>query len=402
MVGNWDIRCCHEQNARPMKKFKVEDNEMLGALGVYHIVEYKSLLLRVVPPYFYVIRQNYKQNWRNHTVGQLFSNGLLKQHQFGAQRAVDCGLIKVNDAQCTLDHVMTPHDILCQTTHRHEPPVLYVSAVDMIIYDDGDLVVVNKPSTVPVHPSGAYFQNSIVNIAKEELGMDIKPIHRLDRLVSGLVVFSRKSSTAKRIGKCLSANAEGSYVIKSYLARVHGKFTVGEGEETWRTVSIGILTVDDKLSLYECNDELGKESRSRFALLNYCPITNTSLVQCEPLTGRTHQLRLHLQAIGHPIANDPIYGPQGKLPITPNMEEENEYTEFARGFDRATPEEYGEELGRDMLDSCEGCKRTRRPPAPLGIWLHSMRFKVFERGDLLHEFICKPPTWWEGDVNLFD
>ncbi|KAH9260325.1 hypothetical protein BASA81_001495 [Batrachochytrium salamandrivorans] len=370
---------------------------------MYQLLEFRGLKVRTVPPYFSVIKQHYKQEWKGLTLGDLLERGVWKSHQFGVQRALDTGMIKINNLPCTLETVVKPHDVLFQTMHRHEPPVLHVSAEEMIVYDDGDIVVINKPCTVPIHPSGAYNLNSVVEICKQELGMQIKPIHRLDRLVSGLVVFSRKSSTAKRLSLCLSQTHPGSIVKKSYLARVTGKFE-NEGNP-WRLVSVGIFTVDVKTSTYECNDVMGKESQSRFALLSYCERTNTSLVQCEPLTGRTHQLRLHLQYIGHPIVNDPIYGPNGKLTLHVDTEEEQAYTKAATELDLpvTATAEYSAELAQEMLNACEGCRRTRRPPNPLGIWLHSMRFRVFERDELIYEFECPPPVWADQDeVRLLD
>jgi len=121
--------------------------------------------------------------------------------------------------------------------------------------------------------------------------------HSLDRQTSGLVIFARNKEQAK----LLSNKFHDRQVQKTYIARVVGKFP----SET--IVCNQKLEFDEHDCVGSCNDS-GKEATTIFKLVSYNFETGHSLVECKPLTGRTHQIRLHLQYLGHPIVNDPLYG----------------------------------------------------------------------------------------------
>lgn len=186
-------------------------------------------------------------------------------------------------------------DVLTHTSHRHEPPVTIKPV--QIVHQDDDLIVVNKPAGVPVHPAGRYRHNSVLNILSVEhkVSSHLAPCNRLDRLTSGLMFFSQHSSQAEKMRKYLFDRE----VSKEYVARVIGDFPAGEivCEEP-------LLTVNPLLGLNRIHPD-GKSAKSTFEKLSYNGVT--SVVRCKPSTGRTHQLRVHLQFLGHPIANDPLY-----------------------------------------------------------------------------------------------
>lgn len=186
-------------------------------------------------------------------------------------------------------------DVLTHTSHRHEPPV--TSKNVEIVHMDDDLIVVNKPPGVPVHPAGRYRHNSVLNILSVEHDVSpyISPCNRLDRLTSGLMFFAQHSSSADKMRRYLFDRE----VSKEYVARVIGDFPDGEiiCEEP-------LCTVNPLLGLNRIHPN-GKAAKSLFKKMSYNGIT--SVVYCRPFTGRTHQLRVHLQYLGHPIANDPLY-----------------------------------------------------------------------------------------------
>lgn len=166
------------------------------------------------------------------------------------------------------------------------------------------MLTVCKPASVPVHPCGQYRKNTVVGILEAEYGLaPLFPVHRLDRLVSGLLILARTASKADTFRQQI----EGGLVRKQYIAKVVGVFPGGEqvvdvnvnydAREGKSTVEVADGSPDTKLK--------GKAACTKFRRIS----TNGeySIVQCEPLTGRTHQIRVHLQHAGHPIGNDMLY-----------------------------------------------------------------------------------------------
>lgn len=200
--------------------------------------------------------------------------------------------------------------IISHTIHRHEPPV---TAEEIgIVHEDDDMIVINKPAGVPVHPTGRYNYNSVVEIMRAERGHGFNPLpcNRLDRLTSGIMFIGKNKKAAERFGEQLMSRT----VKKEYVARVRGEFPEGDV-----ICEQPILQISPKLGLNRVRAN-GKEARTVFKRLAYYPPPPAedgkpqregySVVRCRPLTGRTHQLRVHLQFLGHPIVNDPIYSNQ--------------------------------------------------------------------------------------------
>jgi len=203
-------------------------------------------------------------------------------------------------------------DLVSHTLHRHEPPV---TAKEIgIVHEDDDMIVISKPAGVPVHPSGRYNYNSVTEIMRAERGLGFNPMpcNRLDRLTSGVMFMAKHKSAAEN----LTAQIAARTVKKEYVAKVKGEFPEGE-----IVCEQPILQISPKLGLNRVRAN-GKEARTVFKRLAHYPPTvldaadgeqgeqikeGYSIVRCRPLTGRTHQLRVHLQFLGHPIANDPIY-----------------------------------------------------------------------------------------------
>ncbi|KAG6898002.1 hypothetical protein C0992_007491 [Termitomyces sp. T32_za158] len=144
-------------------------------------------------------------------------------------------------------------------------------------------------------------------------------VNRLDRLTSGLMIIPLTAERARQ----LTSEFMASTIRKEYVARCKGEFPTEEVvcEEP-------LLTVDRQMGLNIVHPE-GKPAKTVFNRIRYDPNTDTSVVRCEPLTGRSHQIRVHLQFLGHPIANDPVYsetkiwGPnlgKGGIDIVPSDE----------------------------------------------------------------------------------
>lgn len=200
-------------------------------------------------------------------------------------------------------------DVISHTLHRHEPPVT-ANPVG-VVHEDEDMIVINKPAGVPVHPAGRYNYNSVIEIMRAERGHQFNPLpcNRLDRLTSGIMFVAKHRKAAEH----LTVQIMGRTIRKEYVARVKGEFPEGE-----IVCEQPILQISPKLGLNRVRAN-GKEARTVFKRLAYYSLPPShllgknegySIVRCLPLTGRTHQLRVHLQFLGHPISNDPIYSNQ--------------------------------------------------------------------------------------------
>ena len=182
-------------------------------------------------------------------------------------------------------------------------------------------VAVDKPAPMPVHPGGRYFKNTCLAITEELLGQKIYPVHRLDAVTSGLVVFATDDRMASTMTQALS---EGR-VEKEYRAHVFGRVEDDEqiiDQPIRRKLGFVFESVPLEVTAQEAADTEptieSSKSKGRGNLKQAQTLIrvlergqDSSLVQCIPLTGRTHQIRLHCQAMGHPILEDPIYGPDG-------------------------------------------------------------------------------------------
>ncbi|XP_062253856.1 RNA pseudouridylate synthase domain-containing protein 2 isoform X2 [Platichthys flesus] len=252
--------------------------------------------LRKVRPYFFDFKTYCKGRWIGKSLLEVFETEFRAEPLEFYQRAAKEGRIRLNETPVEdLSVVLRNNDHLRNTVHRHEPPV--VGRPLEVLVDDGEVLVVDKPASIPVHPCGRFRHNTVIFILGKEQGFsELHTVHRLDRLTSGVLLFARTLEASKKLDQLV----RDRQLEKEYVCRVDGEFPEGEVtcEEPILIVSfkIGICRVDPK----------GKECRTVFQRLSFNG--KTSVVRCLPLTGRTHQIRVHLQYLGFPISNDPIYG----------------------------------------------------------------------------------------------
>ena len=186
------------------------------------------------------------------------------------------------------------------TVHRHEPPVANDSIMIIHLDREREFVVISKPGSIPVHASGRYFRHTVLEMMKSDNDITCYSVNRLDRLTSGLMILALSSKASKDLAMEFMSGS----VRKEYVARVRGRFPDEVVE-----VDLPLLTVDRQMGLVIVTPE-GKEARTIFRKMSYDAKRNESVVHCRPLTGRTHQIRVHLQYLGYAIANDPLYGPK--------------------------------------------------------------------------------------------
>lgn len=171
-----------------------------------------------------------------------------------------------------------------------------------VVYADEAMVVLNKPSGLLTVPGRGPEKQDCLSKRAQARYPDALVVHRLDRDTSGLVVMAR-GLPAQRV---LNLAFEQRRVDKRYVAVVSGKLHVNEA---WQEIDMPMLVDWPNRPKRTINYTDGQQALTRWRCTAVDVVTNTSRIELEPVTGRTHQLRVHMQAIGHPMVGDTLYAP---------------------------------------------------------------------------------------------
>ncbi len=227
-----------------------------------------------------------------------------------ANEEVKKGTVLVNGKAAKAKYAVKVGDVISYQVPEEE--VLEYKAEDLpldIIYEDADVAVVNKPQGMVVHPSAGHPSGTLVNALMyhvkdlSSINGVVRPgiVHRIDKDTSGLLMIA-KNDTAHN---ALAAELKDKKSLRKYIAIVHGNLPNDRG---MIEAPIGRSEKDRKKQAVTAK---GKEAVTRFQVLER--FGDYTLVELTLETGRTHQIRVHMAYIGHPVAGDPAYGPRKTL-----------------------------------------------------------------------------------------
>ena len=224
------------------------------------------------------------------------------------QALIHAGRVSLNGKACRSSDQVRSGDSIVIDEPEPEPIDLQPEDIPLrILFEDAHVLVINKPAGIVVHPGAGIRSGTLVNALLHHvenlsgIGGKLRPgvVHRLDKETSGCLVIAKNDQTHAR----LSAQFAGRKVQKFYLAMCSGTFTQARGE-IFKPVGRHPIQ-RKKMAIIES----GRPAKTVYRVIQ--EEGGWSLVVCQIFTGRTHQVRVHLHALGHPILGDKIYGKAG-------------------------------------------------------------------------------------------
>lgn len=212
--------------------------------------------------------------------------------------------IFVNDQVVKMNRVLTSGEIIKIDLEKDESQDIAPEKMDIdVVYEDEDILVVNKKPFMVVHPTKSYqsgtLANGVINyFVESNQNCIVRLVSRLDMNTSGLIIIAKNQFSHGMLSKEMTENK----VEKRYLAIVHGIMKEKQG-----TIDLPIYKPEDvENGTKRIVDERGQRSITHYKVVE--EFKEASLVECKLETGRTHQIRVHLNHLGHPIYGDTLYG----------------------------------------------------------------------------------------------
>ena len=245
---------------------------------------------------------NYEIQNNTQTINSILQNELQISSRL-LYKLIKLNKIQLNHQTCDTRKTGTLGDtITINFDYEEDNSNIVPTEMDLnIIFEDDWLLVVNKPAGIAIHPSVLHYSDSLCNGIRfyfDKIGLKkkIRPVNRLDLNTSGLVVFAK----CEYIQECLINQMKNNQFKKEYLAVCNGIFDKKSG-----TINLPIARKENSI-IERRISENGQTAITHYTVLK--EFDNYSLVKCSLETGRTHQIRVHMSAIGHPLLGDSLYG----------------------------------------------------------------------------------------------
>lgn len=237
---------------------------------------------------------------------------LLLSHGYSRHLIIDLKKtadgLTVGKNQVYVTHRMEPGEILTvRLPQEHSSANIVPTRMPLdIVYEDDDIILLNKASNVPIHPSQGNFSNSLANgmawyFSQKGEPFTFRVINRLDRDTTGLLILAKHALSA-----CiLSDMIKNRSIHRTYLAAVCGILQ----EPEWKTVNAPIARVDGSTIERQVDFACGESAVTHYRTRSCRPDLGASLLELTLETGRTHQIRVHMKHLGYPLFGDFLYNP---------------------------------------------------------------------------------------------
>lgn len=224
------------------------------------------------------------------------------------QKLIKNSHICVNEKPVKANYRLCFDDVIKVTMPELKEPEIAAEELPLdILYEDSDIIIVNKPKQMVVHPAPGHYSGTLVNALMYHCGNELSGIngvmrpgivHRIDMDTTGSLVVC-KNDTAHR---CLATQLKEHSIKRVYVAVVHGNI-----KEDYGTVNVPIGRHPTERKKMSTHAKHSREAITHYKVLER--FGDYTYIQCELETGRTHQIRVHMASIGHPLLGDQLYGP---------------------------------------------------------------------------------------------
>lgn len=266
------------------------------------------------------IELTYLNQWQieGEQVGQRLDQFLVERvaniSRTAMQQLIAEGLALVNEHASKVSYKLRAGDVVCLLQDAPTPQAVIVEPTSLpldVVYEDADLLVINKAAGMVVHPAPGHTHDTLVNalLARypelSAVGDEARPgiVHRLDKDTSGLMLVARNARTLAALAEQMQRHE----IVKRYIALVQGVVPLDQGSIDAPIGRDPRHRQQMTITAYE-----SREARTHFRVLQRFARHTLLLLQLE--TGRTHQIRVHLRAIGYPVVGDPTYGSGRSIP----------------------------------------------------------------------------------------
>ena len=241
-------------------------------------------------------------------IDKFLSDSLPDVSRSYIQKLIKDGQVTVNQKTVKSNYKLNAGDLLSMEEPELQEPDIEAEDIPLdILYEDSDLLIINKPKGMVVHPSAGHYSGTLVNAlmhyCKEDLsGINgvLRPgiVHRIDMDTTGSLIVCKNDFTHNHIAEQLKVHS----ITRVYHAIVHG--ILKDDEET---INAPIRKQQIDRKKMSINHKNGKEAVTHYKVLKR--FKNFTYIECRLETGRTHQIRVHMSSISHPLLGDAVYGP---------------------------------------------------------------------------------------------